>query len=263
MSDLEELAHETDRLVWAVGDTVRAKGGELPIASTLEPSTFGPLLNLLPFRNRLTAPLIRRRYIYRPQQIMTEFLADLVTTGLFTRDGDALTPTDHVEALNVEVVAAIDALWGELWRSHEETVLRASPLARQVLDAAKGRDGLVALAQQADEATDPFHRFWQRLSGLRLVRNEAHVDAWRAHDLGPGDVEVLTGAWEGTALQSPVTYTGNLIGAGYATDHAVTEAGLLARRQIEDTTNAGVLAAFSVIDSAAFTEDLSTLPPWS
>lgn len=264
MADLEELAHETDRLVWAVGDTLRARRDEMAVASTLEQSTFGPLVNLMPFRHHLTESMARRRYIYRPEAVMTSFLADLVESGLFTKDGDVLTPTDKAEALNDEVEAAADVVSRGFWESHEDTVHRVSPMARQVIDAARGRDGLIALAQEIDEPADPFHLLWQRLTGLRLVRNEAHVDAWRALDIGPHDVEVLTGAWAGagTLLQAPVTYSDTLIDLGFVKDDAVTEAGLIARRQIEDTTNAGVEAAFSVIDSEAFTAELSTIPPW-
>lgn len=263
MSDVDATAGQIDRLVWAVGDAVRARHGTLPASSALEAATFGPLLNLIAFRDHLTEKLIRRRYIYRPEQLMTTFLADLVSTGLFTRDGDHLTPTELFTPIVTEVDHAIDVSCRELWLAHEDTVLTASLMAHEVLHASGGGHGLVAVAQVIDEAIDPSHCFWQRLTGLRLVRNEAHVDAWMAFDLSAGDVEVLSSAWAGTALQGSTTPSENLIKLGFAADGEVTTEGLAVRQQIEDATDDGVSAAFAAIDSSAFLEMLSTLPPWS
>jgi hypothetical protein len=263
MSDVEAIARQIDRLVWAVGDTVRAQHQALPASSTLEAATFGPLLNLIAFRHHLTEALIRRRYIYRPEQMMTTFVADLVSARLFIRDGDHLTPTELLTPIVAEVDHAIDVACRELWLGHEDTVMAASPMAREVLHASDGGHGLVAVAQVINEATDPFHCFWQRLTGLRLVRNEAHVDAWTAFDLSASDVEVLSGAWAGTALQGSTTPSENLIKHGYAADEEVTSEGLAVRQQIEDATDDGVSAAFAGVDSSAFLEMLTTLPPWS
>lgn len=262
MSDVETIAREIDRLVWAVGDKVRPQHETLPASAALAAPTFGALMNLIPFRDQLSVSLVRRRFIYRPERTMEAFLADVETGGYFERDGDQLIPTDLLAPIADEIGHAIDVVCREFWQPHEGSMLTASDMAREVLLAGEDSDGLVNVAQQAPEAKDPYHRFWQRLSGLRLIRNEAHVAAWRAFGLSPGDVEVLTSEWAGTDLQSPAVYSDNLIEHGYSKNEAVTAAGLGVRQQIEDATDEGVSSAFSVIDAPAFLELLVALPPW-
>lgn len=263
MSHIEPIARQIDRLVWGVGDAVRAKHSIMAASSMLKPSTFGPLMNLLPMRDHLTVGLVRRRYIYRPEAVMTEFVADLVETQLFTRDDERLVPTPKIDPVIEEVRAAVDAISQDFWSGHEATVLQVSAAARTVLEASDDRDGLVAVAVLVDEASDPFHCLWQRLTGLRLVRNEAHVHAWTDAGLSPGDVEVLTGAWAGTTLQAPAAPSIALrsLGCTHA-DGSVTDAGLTLRQGIEDATDAGVSTAFRTIDTAAFLKSLQSLPPW-
>ena len=265
MSTDVSIAGEIDRLVWAVGDTVRATQTSLPIASTIESGTLGPLFNLLPFRDHLTESVVRRRYVYLPDQVMTTFLDNVTTAGLFTRESDRLVPTERLESIAQELAAAVAAQAREFWRPQEETALAAGLMAERVLRAAGDRDGLVALAQMIEEPADPFHCLFQRLSGLRLVRNEAHAAAWRALGLGPRDVEALTDAWAGTALQAPATMSERLAKAGYVSDspseQIVSSAGLEARQQIEDATDAGVKSALDEIDRSAFLDLLSVLPP--
>lgn len=256
-------APEIDRLVWAVRDAVRARYDELPSATVLTAPTFWPLINLMPFADQLSESFIRRRYIYRPQPALAAFFAELESGGFLARDGDRLRPTERLAPIGEEVRLATAAATAELWRPHEEVVVPASAMARTVLDAGPVRDGLVQVAIRAPEPEDPFSRFWQRLAGLRLLRNEAHVDAWRAAGLTALDVEALTGTWTpGDAeLQAPVSFSDRLAALGYVADGNVTDAGVAARQRIEDATNEGVAEAFATIDHQSFAEMLRMLPP--
>lgn len=261
MSQVELIARHTDRLVWAVGDVVRAEQDTFAVSSDLPSDVFGPLLNLIPWRHQLTEDLIRRRYLYRPPAVMDTFISNLEETGLCRKVDDRLVPTDLLALVATEVNAAVDATTHQLWHNHRDEVALVSDLARHVVHAARDRHGLVALAQSAPEAANLFHRCWQHLTALRLVRNEAHVDAWSEFGLQPGDVEVLTDAWAGTKLQAPIVHSENLYAHNLVADGAVTTHGIEVRQQIEDATDAGVAEAYGVIDTAAFLDALRTLPP--
>ena len=261
MSLLTEIAAEIDRPVWAVSGAVRDQHRDLPVASTLELGTFAPLINLLAFRDHMTEELIVRRYIYRGEAGMAGFMQNIVDADLFTREGSRLLPTDKLTGLANEVNDAVDRVCDQLWSGHEELTSPVSEMARSVLDAADDRHGMVAIAQNQDEASNPLHRLWARLTALRLVRNEAHVEAWQAAGLGAADVEVLTEAWAGTALQGEPTHSQNLIDLGFVSDGEVTQAGLEARSQIETATDDGVRAAYEAVDSREFLEHLGRLPP--
>jgi len=261
LPELRPIAAEIDRLVWAVSHTVRDQHEALPVASGLPASTFTPLINLLPFRDQMTGALIQRRYIYRSEMVNTDFTTSLVDTGLFNRTDDQLTPTAALAPLVDEVNAAIDKACHHFWTGHTALVLSISQLAGAVLDEATDRHGLVAAAQALDEAPDPLHRCWQRLTALRLVRNEAHVAAWRSFDLTPVDIEFLTAARAGTNLVAPENLSSDMSRRGLVADGMVTPAGFSLRQEIEDTTDAGVETAFDAIDRRVFWERLRKLPP--
>ncbi|MFT7474243.1 MAG: hypothetical protein ACI81L_001168 [Verrucomicrobiales bacterium] len=261
--DVEQIARQTDRLVWAVSDAVRAQREQLPACSAISAPTFGAGINLLYFQHDLTESLIRRRFIYRPENALKAFVDDLSDGEYFVRDGDRLIPTAQLRPVVDEVNLAVRSRGREFWHEHESEMVEASAMSRDVIDTGVDTDGLVAVAQEAAEPDDSYQCFWQRLSFLRLLRNEAHVNAWRPFELHPRDVEALTGAWAGTALQAPVDYSDDLVERGYVVDGSVTKDGLAARRAIEDATDDGVRAAFGVIDAARFLELVTLLPPWA
>lgn len=261
MSELTEIAHLIDRPVWAVSGAIREQHQDLPVASALAADTFGPLINLLPFRNQLTEPLILRRYIYRDPDVMKSFADDLVGADLFERTGDNLSPTPTVKALAAEVSSAVDAVCLDLWGADRAVVDTVSEMARTVLDTATDRHGLVGLAQEIVEPDDALHRLWWRLTALRLVRNEAHVTAWTNVGLTASDVEVLTSAWAGTSLQSERSPSEELESRGWFLDGSVTEEGLHIRQLIEDGTDDVVREALTAVDSAAFLALLTELSP--
>ena len=261
--DVEPIARQIDRLVWAVSDGVRAQREQMETCSTISAPTFGAGINLLYFRDDLTESLIRRRFIYRPDAALQTFIDDLSSGELFVRDGDRLVPTARLSAVVEEVDLAVSLKGREFWHAHEADMLEASAMSRQVIDAGVDTDGLVAVAQAAAEPADAYQCFWQRLSFLRLLRNEAHVNAWKPFELQPRDVEALTGAWAGTALQAPATYSENLVDRGYVANGAVTSEGLAARQAIEDATDDGVRAAFGSIDAVRYLELVTLLPTWA
>ena len=261
MDVIVSLAPQIDRLVWAVSGLVKARYQELPASSALSARSFGTLLNVLMYPDDLSETFIRRRYAYRPPEVLKEFFEEIETGGYLDRDGDRLTPTPLLAPIIDEAGAALVAAGRQLWGEYGDDVKTASLMARQVMETGPVRDGLLQVALAADEADDRYHRFWQRLSGLRLLRNEAHVDAWRSFDLGPREVEALTAAWAGAEVQAPVVYSERLIERGLAENGAATAAGLAIRQQIEDATNEGVASAFAAVDNHRMLEILAALPP--
>lgn len=257
------IAPEIDRLVWSVRDGVRAERGNLPVSAALSPTAFFPLINLLSFRDHLSESFIRRRYTYRPEAKLQAFFDELESGGYLTRVGDdRLDPTAKFEDVADEISATMSQICRSQWSTFEDLVGRGSDMSRAVMEAGTRRDVLLEVALISPESDEPYRRFWQRLSALRLIRNEAHVEAWRAEGLNPGEVEALTGAWSTPELlQAPVVFTDRLVDLGYVVDGTVTEAGLAARQRIEDATNDGVVGAFSVIDTADFLDIVRTLPP--
>jgi hypothetical protein len=259
---LQSVAREIDRLVWAVGDEARLRHQrhQMPASDALEPALFGPVFNLVPFIDDLTESFVRRRYIYRPTGTIDSFVAAVVDRGYFHRDGDVLTPSPELGPITLEIGATTRTISRELWGEHLTTAQSSSASARAVLERSPIRDGLARAAVEAAEPDDEFHRLHQRLAGLRLLRNEAHVDAWRPMGLQPADVEALTSAWAGSMLQAPLVMSPRLEALGFAHDGEVTSDGLAARQRIEEQTDAGVANAFSAVDVAAFLDELTSLP---
>lgn len=256
------LAPEIDRLVWAVND--RAIGEEADAQfradSGLSPSAFGTLNNLLPFVDDLTESVVARRYLYRPVATVQEFIAAMIDGGFLIREGDHLRSTERLLPITSELERALLDASRHYWAAHLGSVATASNAARRVLDTSPARDGLTRQAAAAPESQDACLRLYQRLAGLRLLRNESHVDAWRAHGLQPAEIEVLTDAWAGSSTQSPII-TDSLRDKGLVDGTGVTEAGLVLRQQIEDATNDGVGDAFSVVDEEVLLSALIALPP--
>ncbi|MGI9605201.1 MAG: helix-turn-helix domain-containing protein [Acidimicrobiales bacterium] len=265
-----ESAPETDRLVWAV--TVRVwtqhGAGELDLLPDWEPSEFGPLINLAPFLHRDVAEsLVRRRYVYVSDTRLDAMVEHLCETGMVTRVDGRLHPTEALGSVREGIERACrEASWWH-WAEHIPMVERALSPARQVLEAWEPADVLTRAALELSEPEDEAERLFQRLTHLRLVRNEAHVRAWQAARLEPHEVEVLTGAWTGTntvvrggGSHAPPDPTTEMTKRGLVADGEVTAAGLGLRQQIEDDTNAAVAPAYSVIDQKAFVNALRALP---
>jgi len=255
-----DIASEVDRLVWTIRDAVRARRANLEVGSALSPGTFNPLINLLSFPDRLSESFIRRRYIYRPENKLQAFFQELVDGEYLIAKNDGLIVSEQLAAIGDEIATEMSAACRGLWSEHEGAITRASAMARTVIDAGDIRDGLLQVATTSEESSDPYRRFWQRLSALRLLRNEAHVDAWRSQGLVPSEIEALTDAWAGTLMQAPVEYSERLRDLGYVADGIVTPAGIAARQHIEDATDAGVADAFAKIDAETFLMIIRSLP---
>jgi hypothetical protein len=257
------LAPEIDRLVWAVN--FRARDHEVDLAilekAGMDPSAFGTLNNLVPFVDVLTDEFVLRRYLYRPPQVLKSFIADMVDGGFFSRDGDHLRPTDRVQPILEELNTAVRNSARYFWVDYRDSVEAAAGPVRRILEASPERFDLAQAAISGPKPDDLFHRFHYRLSGLRLLRNEAHVEAWRRYDLTPGEIELLTAAWGGDETQTPVVMTDRLEERGLVAGGAVTAAGLKLRQTIEDETNVGVVSAFATVDQDSLYSVLVSLPP--
>ena len=259
---MRSVAAEVDRLVWAIGDETRARyqRHELTACNALSPATFGTLVNLVPLLDDLTERFVRRRYIYRPPEALDRFFAEMINGGYLSQRGNALEPSPRLGKVATEVHATTCQIARDLWSDQVATVHAVSVTARAVLERSPARDGLVRTALAAAEPVDELHRLFQRLTGLRLLRNEAHVDAWRSIGLQPTDVEALTHAWVGSTLQAPLVPSARLDNMGLASEGDVTVAGITCRQGIEDKTDAGVAEAFAPINLGEFLGQLRSLP---
>jgi hypothetical protein len=250
-----QIAPQTDRLVWAIADKLRDQHarGELPDLAVLPAGAFSRTINLVQFMYPdIGEDFIRRRYVYASDQQVADYFDELVNGGFVERVGERLRSTDQLPGLLAAFGRAISDSARTHWQTHPEVVESVLPLTRQVLEACPEPEMLLAAALVAPEAEDSFQLLYQRLAALRLLRNEAHVRAWQAQGLAPGEIEVLTSAWAGSKTQGSSEPTASMIERGLAVDGAVTKTGLELRQAIEDETNAGVAAAFAVVDREEF-----------
>ncbi len=257
------VAPEIDRLVWAVADRVRDRhrSGELPGLDILSVPALSRTLNLVQYvYPDIGEDLIRRRYVYASDEQMAQYFEEIVDLGLFERVGGRLRPTTNLPPILAAFDEAILESSRTHWQDHPEVVESLVPLARRVLEACPEPDVLMTRALNGPEADDRCQLVYQRLAALRLMRNEAHVRAWRAQGLGPREVEVLTSAWAGSKTQGSAEPTTLMIERGLADDGVVAAAGLELRQEIEDETNAGVAPAFASVDQELFLDELRRLP---
>jgi len=249
--------------VWAVNG--RARNHEIDEAVIegvgFPEAALGLFNNLFPFVDMLSEHFILRRYIYRPPWAIHEFVEELVAKGFLERQDDRLEPTSRLSPVVEELDQATRYAARHYWIDHRVTVEAAQGPVRRVLEASPERYGLAQAALAGRKPDDLFHRFHYRLAGLRLLRNEAHVEAWQAQDLTADEIDTLTAAWAGTEAPTPLVLPKRLERRGLLADGKVTEAGLELRAQIEADTNAGVASAFSTIDQTALHAALVSLPP--
>ncbi len=257
------LAPEIDRLVWAVNFRARDHEVDYTILENagLNPALYGTLSNLVPFVDMLSEEFVVRRYLYRPPEELVQFVGELVDSGLLVREGDQLRKTIRLQPVLDEIDTAICNSARHFWVNHRVTVEAAAGPLRRILEASPERYGLAQAALSGNKPDDLFHRFHYRLSGLRLLRNESHVEAWRRHGLTPADVEVLSAGWGGGEVPAGMGSTDRLEERGLFADGVVTAAGLSLRQSIEDDTNAGVASAFASVDQGALFAALVSLPP--
>lgn len=254
-----QIAPEIDRLVWAVNGRTKAnldlRGLDMVGLSS---AVVGLLSNLVPFLDDLTEAFVHRRYLYMDPVVVDSIVGDLVSAGVMTRHGAQLAPTPLMAPIRDEFIRSQHEAVHHFWDESEVSDLSA--MARRVLDASPAEYGMAQLARTVAEPDDHLQCFHQRLAALRLLRNESHVAAWRAHELEPADIEMLTSAFSGSDTQSPPTSTKRLVERGLAENGVVTAEGLTLRQSIEDETNAGVASSFAAIDSDAFLTQLAALP---
>jgi hypothetical protein len=142
--------------------------------------------------------------------------------------------------------ATVDSLRGVL--AGDDPAAVADLLA----DAAQPASGmgrpLFSGLRAAGRPADPVHRLWWAAGLVREHRGDSHVAAAAAAGLGPVEMNILTELWLGMPLLS---YTGTrgwppdamqagiaaLEARGWLRDGALTQAGLAARRAIEERTD--------------------------
>lgn len=175
---------------------------------------------------RCTDEVVRRRFIYDEVGAAT-LVPQLVDRRLLDPDGRAAPQllTAATEMLALRARAADD-----LWLTD---LALADQGAATVLAAAEGPLAMAFATLPKPE--EPAARLHHLLTGVRYLRLDAHVDAWRSRGLRPAEVVALTIARDGDGVASPPA---GLIGRGWLdTDGQITDAGVEARLEIENGTN--------------------------
>jgi hypothetical protein len=150
-----------------------------------------------------------------------------------------------------QLVAARDAATTE---SLTEVLAGDDPAgtADLLADAAEGADGagrpLFSGLRGRGRPEDPVQRLWWACDLIREHRGDSHVAVANAAGLGPIEMNVLTECWVGMPLLSYTATRGwpeaamraavaGLEARGWLRDGALTEAGRVARADLEDRTD--------------------------
>ncbi|MEM9615737.1 MAG: hypothetical protein AAGA59_22565 [Actinomycetota bacterium] len=196
-----------------------------------------------------TDALVRRRFVYDDEgaSALVGRLVELRLIGSSGRPGPRLGAA-------AEMLGLRERMADDLW-----------PID---LDAAEG--GATALLAAADgplasafaalpHPTAAAARLHHLLNGARYIRFDAHVEAWRAVPLDPVEITALTVALDGGIDGAPPP---GLLDRGWvADDGQITDAGIEARRDIEDGTNRRYRETLAAVPEAAgWLEALRRLP---
>jgi hypothetical protein len=107
----------------------------------------------------------------------------------------------------------------------------------------------VAVAHRgATASSSPAARLFDRLVTLRYVRQQDHVEAWRAAGLTAASMKVFTPLWLGeTPPEEPDAFA-QLEAGGLVANGELTGTGRAVREQIETDTNRRAASTWSVLD---------------
>jgi hypothetical protein len=120
---------------------------------------------------------------------------------------------------------------------------------------------------------DPFQRLWWACDLVREHRGDSHVAVANAAGLGPVEMNVLTECWVGMPLLSYTATRGwseaemraavdGLEARGWLGDGALTDAGRVARADLEDRTDAAEQAIVTGL-GGRLDEVCARLDDWS
>jgi hypothetical protein len=190
-----------------------------------------------------------------------------LVSGLWEAARAAVPPDQLGQARDESTVASLrEVLAGE----------DPAEVASLLADAAEAADGMgrpLFSGRRADgRPSDPVHCLWWACGLVREHRGDSHVAAVAAAGLNPVEANVLTELWVGMPLLSYTATRGwppeamqraveSLELFGWLRDGALTDAGLAARLEIEQHTDAQEQAIVAALDDR-FDEACDRLNHW-
>ena len=253
-----EIAPQVDRLVWTVNGHTGRSGSYRPAfdAAGIPDMDFSSLANLVPalLGGPLPESTFLLRYRYRDPLIVREMVGDLVGAGCLEGDPDGYRATARLHPAMKAIRGGVAATAGELWADHGGAVDVLSGLVRRVLNDAPAGE-LVDAYRHVAEPEEPADRLHQRLAMLRLVRNEAHAEAWASRGLTAADMVMLTALWNGDDVPGEARSGPE----GLVSNGSLTDRGERLRDEVEADTNSRNEPAFSGLSPSERAEFLGAV----
>ena len=246
------IAPEIDRLVLAVnleaGDRTRDDVGRTAADLGLDhPAWLKHYAEFL-LAGALTQELAVLRLPYASADAVAERLRVWRRLELVTGPPEAIEATPRLVPLLRTVLDGRAAVGRELW-SNVPSFGSAADLVEQVVAGIPERFRLAAAHRRLPPPADECLAFHQRLTTLRYVRSQAHVEAWRSHDLTREQITTMTALWREEAHEADVGLD-QLVerGLAFADGSGLTVEGARMRQQIEADTNRTTEPVFLSMD---------------
>ena len=246
------IAPEIDRLVLAVNsdasDRTREDGGRLAAELGLEdPAWLAHYAEFL-LAGELTQELAVVRLSYASVDAVAERLEVWRGLELIAGPPEGIEATPRLVPLLRTVLDGRASVGRELWSS-VQSFGPAADLVEQVVAGIPERFRLAAAHRALPPPSDEYLAFHQRLTTLRYVRSQAHVEAWRSHDLTGEQIKTMTALWREEAAEG-APGLGDLVARGLAFEDGsgLTVDGARMRQQIEADTNRTTEPVFLSMD---------------
>jgi hypothetical protein len=259
------IAPQIDRLVLGINRQVGPRHGRVlgAIATELGLDSLKLIPHFADFL--LTGPLplhiAEARLPYAPPQTVRDRLAGFVGLGLVTESAAGFEATARFRTLLVASVAAREDVIDRTWTTLPPETIRE--LITRVVGAVSESYPVAVAHRGLTASSNPASHFFDRLVTLRYVRQQDHVESWRAAGLTAGDMKVLTPLWlQETPPDEPDVFA-RLEDRGLVAAGELTGRGRSKREQIEIDTNrraASTWAALAGGDRDRLIEALSFMP---
>lgn len=268
MTFAARIAPEIDRLVLAVntasGEASRPRIAELTARIGLDsPALLKHYAEFL-LADGISEELMVIRLPYQPAEAVRERVAtwkrlDLVVDG----GGGSLQATDPLVPLLEQILAERREIATGLWSRHD-VLDDALAGAGEVIAGLPEHFRLAVAHRRVPDPDDPCLRLHHRLTTLRYVRAQSHVEAWRGRGLERQEILALTSLWHGKVPDDgPVLAELAERGLVDLSAPALTEEGTQLREAIEEDTNRAtepVFAKLTATQQQVFAEALTDLP---
>jgi Helix-turn-helix family len=249
------IAPEIDRIVLGVNAAIGSRYGDEvgAAAASIGLEAPGPLIQFADFilGGALTVALRDTRFPYMAPGTIEAFFADLESRGKLALDDGAYEPDAATRAMLETLIRLRGSVAHELWSDIHDIVDSALELSSPARDVITDHF-LVASAHRAlPEPEEECLRLHHRLTTLRYVRTQAHIDAWRERHMTPQQIVAMTRLWHGEQSDDRPALLA-LSERGWVDEDLakLAPSGLAEREAIEADTNAGVEPVFDALGDA-------------